>query len=480
MLSRLTSSTQDRPHERERESTAPPPHEREQEPAAAPPHDLVRLQSTIGNRAVAAMVARWPFGGPWLAGPAAATHASTSPAKEYSGILRREVDLLANAKAIVAFLRARRGPPAAAAGVTVTAAEVFADAALAKKLKPKPKTEADVLPTLDLLVHHGVLTAQAGGYQGVLDAKTNDLDTAALDKATGEITALTKEFDARAAKKDSVDPISLTTLLDISMAAGTRAEKKGDTDAQAAVADLEGQLTEHVVVRAPDGKGKARAPIARVTVAQLPPAAPNAKGVDVIALPVAGRAKPVEVAADEVAGIEPLASGASPDTAKLRAGVEAKLEKARKRLARAQGYRTFAVEVVDFLERLRTRNSTWVAGTYPRHSWGEFSVDVFLNVGEDKQGFYSVDPTETFFDDLNDTALEDGKWGTFQWRAVYNDDRMIATVGGKYGKNRISKAPHHGPAPDKLHIHLDVRPDKLQPDAVTGFTVDTAGRVDPF
>jgi hypothetical protein len=57
---------------------------------------------------------------------------------------------------------------------------------------------------------------------------------------------------------------------------------------------------------------------------------------------------------------------------------------------------------------------------------------------------------------------------------------MIATVGGKYGKNRISKAPHHGPAPDKLHIHLDVRPDKLQPDAVTGFRVNSSGRVDPF
>jgi hypothetical protein len=215
-------------------------------------------------------------------------------------------------------------------------------------------------------------------------------------------------------------------------------------------------------------------------VDKLPLAAPNAKGVDVIALPVSGTSRPVEVAADEVADIESVVDGASPETTKLRTGLEAKLEKARKRLNRAQGYRTFAVEVVDFLERLRTRNTTWLAGTYPRHSWGEFSVDIFLNVGEDKLGFYKVGPTETFFDDVNDTALEDGRWGTFQWRAVYNDDRVIATVGAKYGKNRISKAPHHGPAPDKLHIHLDVRPDKLQPDAVTGFSVDSSGRVDPF
>ena len=207
---------------------------------------------------------------------------------------------------------------------------------------------------------------------------------------------------------------------------------------------------------------------------------PNAKGVDVIALPIVGAAKPVEVAAADVAGIEPVSSGASADTAKLRAGLEAKLEKAKKTLARAQGYRTFAIEVIEFLERLRARNTTWVGGTYPRHSWGEFSVDIFLNVGEDKKGFYKVGPTETFFDDLDTTAQESGTWGTFQWRAVYNDDRMIKTVGDKYGKRRISKAPHHGPAPDKLHIHLDLRPDTLQPDATTGFHVDEAGRVQPI
>ena len=453
--------------------------EPERKPAPQAPDELVRLQAAAGNRAVAAMVARWGWGFPVLAGPTPATHAKTSPAEEYSGILHRESDLLANAKAIVAFLRARRGPPVAGAAVTVTAAEILADAKLVKKLTPKPKADADVQPTLELLVDHGVLTPQGGGFAGVVDPKTNDLDTAKLDKITGEVAALTKDFDARAAKRDSVDPISLTGQLEQSLAAGTRAEKKADTDAQAAVADLEAQQNENVVLLTPDAKGKPRAPIARVTVAALPPAVPGAKG-DVVALPVAGRAKPVEVAADQIAGIEPVGTGTSAETVKLRSGIEARLAKARKQLARAQGYRTFAVEVVDFLERLRTRNTTWVGGTYPRHSWGEFSVDVFLNVGEDKQGFYSVDPTETFFDDLNDTALENGRFGTFQWRAVYNDDRMIATVGGKYGKHRISKAPHHGPAPDKLHIHLDLRPDKLQPDIVTGFTIDAAGRVDPF
>lgn len=411
--------------------------------------------------------------------PVAAGYAGTSPQAEYSGILHREVDLLANAKAIVAWLRARHAAPSTATAITVTAADIVADSTLAKKLKPEPKVAADVQPTLDLLVHHGVLVAKGSGFEGVMDPATGELDAFQLETATGRITALTKDFDARAAKLDSVDPIGVTELLDPTFAAGSSSEKKADRDAQAAVADLEGQLGEHVVLLTP-APGKPRAPIARVAVDKLPAATPNAKGEDVISLPIAGRAKPVEVAAGDVAGIEPVATGTDPVTAKLRGGLEAKLARARKVLARAQGYRTFATEVVDFLERLRTRNTTFSAGTYPRHSWGEFSVDIFLGVGEDKQGFYSVDPTETFFDDLNDTALEDGPWGTFQWRAVYNDDRVIARIAPKYGARRISKAPHHGPSPDKLHIHLDVRPDTLQPDAVTGFRVGASGRVDPF
>lgn len=222
---------------------------------------------------------------------------------------------------------------------------------------------------------------------------------------------MTKDFDERAAKEDS--------------------------DAQKALANAQ---------------GKPRPPITRVTVDKLPEATPNARGVDVIALPVAGAAKPVEVAAADVAGLEPVSSGASADTAKLRTGLEAKIEKAKKRLARAQGDRTFAIEVIEFLERLRTRNTTWVGGTYPRHSWGEFSVDIFLD----------------------DSAQEDGEWGTFQARGLQRRPHHQG-VGDRYGKNRISKALHHGPSPDKLHIHLALRPDELQPDAKTGFDVTNGG-----
>jgi hypothetical protein len=453
----------------EREAERPAPSVTPSPPTS---HALLQLQASAGNQAVTAMLARRTLARD------GASYAKTSPQAEYSGILHKEVDLLGNAKAIVVWLRAKRGT--AGGPVTVTAAEILGDAGLVKKLTPKPKEDADVRPTLDLMVYYGVLKPGSGGFEGVLNKDTGDLDTTRLDGATGEITALTKDFDERAAKKDSVDPITLTGLLDPALAAGAGSEKKEDKDSEKALADVEAQLNEHVVLRAPDPKGKPRAPITRVTVDKLPTAAPNAKGVDVIALPVAGAAKPVEVAASDVAGIEAVSSGTSDDTVKLRTVLEAKREKAKKRVARAQGYRTFAVEVVEFLERLRTRNTTWVGGTYPRHDWGEFSVDVFLNVGEDDKGFYNVGPAETFFDAVDETAQESGEWGTFQWRAVYNDDRMIKKVGDKFGAYRISKAPHHGPSPDKLHVHLDLRPDKLQPDAKSGFEVNQSGRVQPI
>jgi hypothetical protein len=41
----------------------------------------------------------------------------------------------------------------------------------------------------------------------------------------------------------------------------------------------------------------------------------------------------------------------------------------------------------------------------------------------------------------------------------------------------MSSAPHHGPAPDKLHMHLDIRPLNVVADSKTGYGVNTAGRV---
>jgi len=122
--------------ERESEPTAPTV-----APALPQPHQLMQLQTTAGNQAVTAMLGR-------SARPlarAGANYAKTSPQAEMSGVLHKEVDLLNNAKAIVAWLRAKRGAPGTA--VTVTAGQIVGDAALVKKLTPKPKEEGDVQPT---------------------------------------------------------------------------------------------------------------------------------------------------------------------------------------------------------------------------------------------------------------------------------------------------------------------------------------------
>jgi hypothetical protein len=438
---------------------------------------VARLQATAGNRAVGRLLARAPTVTPAVT---AAAYAKTSPQQEYMDILHKEVGLLANGRAVAAWLRTRL-TAASGAAASFTAADLLADAKLVKQLKPKPTTADELQPTLDLLVFYGVIAAKGGGsFDPVVDATTKDLKTVALDTAATDIGKFSTAFDARAALKDSVNPVGITSLLDPALAAGAASETKEEADAEKAVADLEAQLTEFVVLRTPGAGAKARPPITRVTVSTLPAPTPNKAGVDVIALPVAGQKKPVEVPAADVASIEPVATGTSDQTVALRKGIEAKLDRARRRLARAQGYHTFAIEVADFLDRLHTRNTTFVGGTYPKHDWGEFSVDIFLNVGEDAQGFYKLDPAERFLDAVNDTANEDGPFGKFAWRAVYNDDRMIARITPKYGARRITKAPHHGPAPDKLHIHLDLRPVNLVPDPTTGFTVNASGRVQLF
>jgi len=445
--------------------------------APAPVGVVARLQATAGNRAVGRLLARRPTVTPQVT---AAAYAKTSPQQEYMDVLHREVGLLANGRSVAALLRARLAA-ASGAAAPFTAADLLADAKLVKQLKPKPATADDLQPTLDLLAYYGVIAAKGGGsYEPVVDATTKDLKTAALEQAATGVGRFSASFDTRAALKDSVNPVGITSLLDPALAAGAASEKKEEQDAEKAVAGLEAQLAEFVVLKTPGGGGKPRPPVTRVTVATLPAPSPNKAGVDVLALPVAGQKKPVEVPAAEVAGIEPVATGTSDQTVALRKALEAKLERARRRLERAQGYHTFAIEVADFLDRLRTRNTTFVGGTYPKHDWGEFSVDIFLNVGEDAQGFYELDPAEKFLDDVNDTANDDGPFGKFAWRAVYNDDRMIARIGPKYGARRITKAPHHGPAPDKLHIHLDLRPVDLVPDLTTGFTVNPSGRVQLF
>ena len=179
-------------------------------------------------------------------------------------------------------------------------------------------------------------------------------------------------------------------------------------------------------------------------------------------------------ALDALAALETQLAAAT--TQEVRDRLTPRVERARRRVANAQSYRTFATSVADFLRRLQAKNSRFSAGNYHGHFWGEFSADIFLRVPQTADGFYRRPDTQTFFADVNETANESGPFGLFSWHAVYNDPQMVTHVRTSYGQQRIHTAPHHGPAPDKLHIHLDLRPVDLQPDEVTGFDV-VGGRV---
>ncbi|TCO80661.1 uncharacterized protein DUF4157 [Plasticicumulans lactativorans] len=162
-----------------------------------------------------------------------------------------------------------------------------------------------------------------------------------------------------------------------------------------------------------------------------------------------------------------------------RERLAAQLEAAQRRERRAQGFHTFAAPVVRLLERLRTRNTAWTAGTYPRHFWAEFSVDIFLRANIDADGFWSRPAARQFFTDLNAACEEATPPGKFAWKAIYNDDTIRTETNARYGAGRVLSAPNHGPAPDhKLHIHLDLRPLTVSKDAVTGYDTAT-GHVQP-
>lgn len=444
-------------------------------------HALMNLQRAAGNRAVTRLVAaprqlaRQPA--PKPPPVVAAGLASTSPQKEFSKDLHDELARVANANVLIAFIRAQRAS-APQVPATLDLAAVLADHKTVKKLNPRPSAVADLQPVVDLLVFYGVLTGTAPTLAVKVDASTGDVDTAKFDQASAAVAKVTTDFDRRAAALDPVDPIGQTELIDISQAEGTAGEKKQDRESEQAVQNIKNQLAEHVVLLSPGPGGKARAPITRVTVDTLPSPVTKPSGAVVLQLPVAGSAKPVEVAASDVVGIESIAAGTDPATVKLRDKLTAALGKAIKWMHVAQGYRTFSLPVADFLRRLRTRNNRFFAGTYPHHLWAEYSVDMDLTIPVDADGFYKRRDAEQFLDDVNATALDtSGPYGTFQWHATYNDMQISNTINSKYGAGRMSQAPHHGPAPDKLHIHLDLRPVAIAPDKVSGFSIGAGGRI---
>jgi hypothetical protein len=145
---------------------------------------------------------------------------------------------------------------------------------------------------------------------------------------------------------------------------------------------------------------------------------------------------------------------------------DAMLAAAEKDLYIKQNYRRFSLEVLAWLDRLRSRNTAWNAGTYPAHQWREFSVDIFPTDWSDKALLQ-------LFDDINaasdDTSMD--AFGPFAWRGIFNPRKIREAVNAKMGDRYVGEADGHWD-----HIHLNLKPLMLRKDTVTGFDIEN-GRV---
>jgi hypothetical protein len=192
----------------------------------------------------------------------------------------------------------------------------------------------------------------------------------------------------------------------------------------------------------------------------------------------------------------------------LKGPIECEVAAAEETLRQSRRYRTFAKPVALFLRRLYQRRPELRVGTYKHHSWGEFSVDAWLQVkrqryewdrqlqlprltfglprrslGEglslrgptsrrhDYSGVYfNREAVTQFFTELDAIAREGVEpYGRLAWRAIYNDMPLASELNKRFGKGHVIHAENHGPAPDhKLHIHLDFSPLTLPQGELTG------------
>lgn len=94
------------------------------------------------------------------------------------------------------------------------------------------------------------------------------------------------------------------------------------------------------------------------------------------------------------------------------------------------------------------------AGQRKNHSNGAHSIDLFLPIQKLSDGFY--DPGETTL--LIQKAVVHGLENGYVFRILYNDPRVANAVNSWAGASIVGRAPDHGPAPFKLHLHVDVYP----------------------
>lgn len=421
-----------------------------------------------------------------------------SPPKEFLSELSNEVRLFQLSEVIIKWIKGTFTKKAGTQKTDFKPADLFADKQLVKKLnsiirslksKSVIKRVEDLKAILDLMVHYGVLqapTPPAGGgawetttYSVLTDQKTGMVATEAISSAGKKIKSFTKEFAKKVGKKNSLAPTVETDLLPMDMASG-KTQQKQEKKLEAKLANIEKQFDEFIIYLGPTPKKKSRKRILRAT--EQPKLVEEKNGVEFfeVTLAVKGNKKrrfrgPIEKA-------ELVRTGTKEETVKYREGLDREKAKVEAKLVKARGYRTLAKVNVEFMKKLRGENSNWSAGTYRGHSWGEFSIDVFLrgNGPKDKDGnfFYDYNKTIDFFKALNKVA-EAGTASVkkFSWRAIYNDPKVKREINKLFGARRILSATNHGPGPDhKLHIHLDLRPEELKKDKVTGFKIEN-GRI---
>ena len=403
---------------------------------------------------------------------------NVSPGDVFRAKLRDEVALFANAGVIVYWIVSQR---AAAGGATVTSfmtASLLSDAATMKRLKPQPMSAAELLPALEMLEYYDVIKRKGPDEWDVVLAPLQpgqtqqDVNRADFDKNRTDITAFQQQFETQFdTLGHPIAQIAQQQLLEDSLAGGGASEFAAQKTAETNLATVTAELDEFVAFR------KKGSPIFRVTTDN--PAKVTDKGTTNILLPIAGQKKPMLVDETNFDRIEPIRTGASPEVEARRKDIEKRLKTAERALYNAQAFHRFATEMVWFLHELdKTSSIKFRAGTYPRHGkFGEYAADIYPSINENSAGFYDIAKAEPFVDDIN-TVAEAGHpvWGKFAWQVVYNDTALQTKINAKYGP-RMSSAPHHGPAPDKLHMHLDIRPLNVVADSDTGFGVKGSGRV---
>src|SRR2546423_9515189 len=437
-------------------------------------HELAHVvQQSASASSQRATLARQTWGTAKTTAPPAKNE---SPGDVFRARLKDEVALFANAGVILDWIVAQR-----ASGASVTAfkaSALFADAATMKKMKPVPASAGELVPALEMLEYYKVVPrAGPGDWHIVLPPLATgqtqqDVNRAGFDKNRKDIAAFQQSFETRFdAKGHPVKQIAQQELLEDTMAAGAASEFKAQKDAETNLAAVTAELGEFVAFR------KKGPPVFRVTTDS--PSKVTVKDKTNVLLPVAGQKKPTPVDEADFDRIEPVKTGTSPEVEARRKDIEARLKKAERTLFNAEGFHRFATEMVWFLHELANTSAIkFKAGTYPRHGkFGEYAADMYPSIIEDSRGFYKVDKAEQFVDDINKVA-EAGNpyWGKFAWQIVYNDATLQTKINAKYGA-RMSSAPHHGPSPDKLHMHLDIRPLNVVADPDTGFGVNPSGRV---